>query len=47
MQVLFAHHLEFEHVAVMLVLFLAGGGIGWGAASFLFGRNDGKARPSA
>jgi hypothetical protein len=47
MTVLFAHHLEPEHVLVMSVLFLAGGWIGWVMTSFLINRNNGKVRPSA
>ena len=47
MTVLFAHHLEPEHVLVMIALFLAGGWIGWGMTSFLINRNNGKVRPSA
>ena len=44
--VLFAHHLEPEHVLVMSALFLAGGWIGWGVTSFMIHKNDGKVRPS-
>ena len=47
MTVLFAHHLEPEHVLVMIALFLVGGWIGWGMTSFLINRNNGKVRPSA
>jgi hypothetical protein len=47
MTMLFAHHLEPEHVLVMSVLFLAGGLIGWGMTSFLINRNNRKVRPSA
>jgi hypothetical protein len=47
MTVLFAHHLEPEHVLVMGVLFLAGVWIGWGMTSFLINRNNGKVRPAA
>jgi hypothetical protein len=45
MPVLFAHHLEPEHVAVMIVLFLVGGAIGWVTTSFLVNRNMKKVRP--
>jgi hypothetical protein len=47
MTMLFAHHLEPEHVLVMSVLFLAGGWLGWAMTSFLIKRNSGKVRPSA
>jgi hypothetical protein len=47
MTLLFAHHLEPEHVVVMIALFLAGGGIGWAMTSFLINRNNSKLRPSA
>jgi hypothetical protein len=46
MTLLFAHHLEVEHVLIALTLFVAGGWIGWGATSFLIHKNDGKMRPS-
>jgi hypothetical protein len=47
MTLLFAHHLEPEHVLVMITLFLAGGWIGWGTTSFLINRINTKVRPSA
>jgi hypothetical protein len=47
MPLIFAHHLEPEHVAVMIVLFLVGGLIGWAMTSFLINRINSKARPSA
>jgi hypothetical protein len=46
MPVIFAHHLEPEHLAVMAVLFLLGGWIGWGMTSFFINRNNKKLRPS-
>jgi hypothetical protein len=47
MTLLFAHHLEIQHVLITITLFFAGGWIGWGMTSFLINRNDGKVRPSA
>ena len=47
MQMLLAHHLEPEHVVVMITLFLGGGWIGWGVTSFLINRTNSKVRPSA
>jgi hypothetical protein len=46
MTLLFAHHLEVQHVLITLVLLFAGGWVGWGITSFLINRNDGKVRPS-
>ncbi len=47
MPIIFAHHLEPEHVVVMIGLFLVGAGIGWAMTSFLINRNRSKVRPSA
>ena len=47
MTLLFAHHLEPEHVVVMLVLFLRGGVDRRAMTSFLINRNNSKVRPSA
>jgi hypothetical protein len=47
MTLLFAHHLEIQHVVLATILFFAGGWIGWGMTSLLIDRNEGKARPSA
>jgi hypothetical protein len=46
MTLLFAHHLEVQHVLITLVLLFAGGWVGWGITSLLIDRNGGKVRPS-
>jgi hypothetical protein len=46
MTVLFAHHLEIEHILIAVTLFAAGVWIGWGMTSFMIHKNDGKVRPS-
>lgn len=46
MMPLFAHHLEFHHVAITVILFFAGGWSGWAMTSFLIARNDDKVWPS-
>jgi hypothetical protein len=47
MPVIFAHHLEPEHIVVMIALFLVGGSLGWAMTSFLINRNAKKVRPPA
>jgi hypothetical protein len=47
MTLLFAHHLEIQHVSITLILLFAGGWIGWAITSFLIDRNNAKVRPSA